>query len=142
MLASGVRKLQTKNGWHEPCRARSPERRPSSTFQQSAFAPGGQGAAQILSLTWVLTGLALLVFVCITGYLLVALFRRRRSEEPRHVNDGLVIGLFGAVIPAVILLVVFGFTVHTMVALASPGGSAAATVEVTGHQWWWEVRYP
>ena len=49
----------------------------------------------------------------------------------------------GAVAPAVLLLVVLGFTLRTLRAQAAPaGGAPALTVEVTGRQFWWELRYP
>jgi cytochrome c oxidase subunit 2 len=56
---------------------------------------------------------------------------------------GVRILLYGGVIaPAIVLLVVFGFTIATLRALAMPEIPAEYTVHVVGHQWWWEVRYP
>jgi cytochrome c oxidase subunit 2 len=46
----------------------------------------------------------------------------------------------GLAVPAVILTFVFVLTVRTLGAAAVPSHSAA-TIEVVGHRWWWEVRY-
>jgi len=70
---------------------------------------------------------------------------RRRTVElgpPERSGGGLrwiVIG--GLIVPAVILAGVFVFTVVTQAAVASPASPPAVTVQVTGHQWWWEVHY-
>lgn len=49
--------------------------------------------------------------------------------------------LGGAVIPGIIVLVVLIATVLTQRALSAPERSDL-TVEVTGYQFWWSVRYP
>jgi cytochrome c oxidase subunit II len=33
------------------------------------------------------------------------------------------------------------WTMVTMAAIADPPRAPAATIEITGHQWWWEIRY-
>jgi cytochrome c oxidase subunit 2 len=40
------------------------------------------------------------------------------------------------------LLIIFGFTLRTMAALAATDTSDEVIVEIVGHQWWWEVNYP
>lgn len=47
----------------------------------------------------------------------------------------------GVVFPAVVLVTLFVFTLRTLAALETGAGSALS-IEVTGHQFWWEVRYP
>jgi cytochrome c oxidase subunit 2 len=48
----------------------------------------------------------------------------------------------GVVAPMVILLVVFGATVRAMRLVPTTAPSDALVIEVVGHQFWWEVRYP
>jgi cytochrome c oxidase subunit 2 len=61
----------------------------------------------------------------------------------------------GAIVPAIVLLLVLGKTLLTLRAVAPPGASLALAgdgaggataaglrVAVIGHDWWWEVRYP
>jgi cytochrome c oxidase subunit 2 len=90
--------------------------------------------------------------VAVVLLLLLALFRPRHGpppprDEPVAGNAlgeagevGLVV-VAGIAIPAVILTGLLVFAVRTLSALAAPP-AAAMTVEVIGHLWWWEVRYP
>lgn len=115
----------------------------------SMLDPQGPAAARITELWWILLGLGSAVYLVVMAFLFFALFRRRKQN---HGSSNLVdntmqtgsriVLLAGIVAPAVILLVVFGFTVATLNALATPHISEAYTIHVVGHQWWWEVRYP
>lgn len=106
--------------------------------------PRGPAATRIADLWWFLLGLGGLVYLAVLVFLALALLRRK---EPTSTEQGLYAGsrivlLGGIIAPAVILLVVFGFTVATLNALSMPDTSDRYTVHVVGHQWWWEVRYP
>ena len=110
----------------------------------STLDPQGPAAERIANLWWFLLGLGGAVYIGVIAFLFVALTRRR---EPGHPERGLQAGsrivLFGGIVtPTLILLVVFGFTVATLNALAMPETLESHTVHVVGHQWWWEVRYP
>jgi cytochrome c oxidase subunit 2 len=48
----------------------------------------------------------------------------------------------GVVAPLVILVVVFGATVRAMRFVPTSAPPEAPVIEVVGHQFWWEVRYP
>jgi cytochrome c oxidase subunit 2 len=48
----------------------------------------------------------------------------------------------GLVMPLVVVAVVLGFTLVAMARLANQPTQNELIVEVNGHQWWWEVRYP
>src|SRR5689334_17400007 len=102
----------------------------------STLAAAGPAAERIATLSWIIIGIAAAVMVAVLAYLAVAIVRRRRGpeDEPRPVNGPLVIGVFGALIPAAILLVVFGFTLTAIAALAHPPSPPAVTVEVVGHE--------
>ncbi|MGW4297257.1 cytochrome c oxidase subunit II [Micromonospora chersina] len=43
--------------------------------------------------------------------------------------------------PFIILVAVYGVGLRDLAALGAGPGRDAPTVEVTGHTWWWEVRY-
>ena len=95
-------------------------------------------------LGWVLLTVAMLVTVVVS--LLTALgIQRRRTLEPTPIQDEgggvgwIVIG--GIIVPAIILTGVFVLTMRTQAAVAAPAGAPALTVQITGHRWWWEVRY-
>ena len=109
----------------------------------------GRRAATILPLTWALLAISIVVCVVIGIILWRAVQRAETSggaAETRAVrvtrgSDGIHWIKFGLLISAVPLLVAL---VWTMVALASssePPSGRALTLEVTPHQWWWEVQY-
>ncbi|HSM57776.1 MAG TPA: cytochrome c oxidase subunit II [Candidatus Sulfomarinibacteraceae bacterium] len=104
----------------------------------------GPAAARINVLWWLMFGLGALVYLAVMAYMLLALFRRRGSLEdaPQPAEGANIVVWGGAIIPALILIGVFGATVYTMDALREPHIPDDMVVEVVGHQWWWEVRYP
>ena len=52
--------------------------------------------------------------------------------------------VFGLAIPVVALVALFGVANVYLIRQTSPPApaSTAMTIDVIGHQWWWEVRYP
>jgi cytochrome c oxidase subunit 2 len=110
----------------------------------------GPGAQRNDLLFWGMAVIAALVFVVTIGLLLYGLLRRRRLDPEEAVAPitqdrggmGFVVG-GGVVFPVVVLVTLF---VLTMVALgaqaAEDHGPTVLTVQVVGHRWWWEIRYP
>jgi cytochrome c oxidase subunit 2 len=110
----------------------------------STLAPQGLAAERIAGLWWIMFGLAGAIYALVLALLLIGLFRRRRlePERERHPTDGRAWILGGGVaLPVAVLLLLFALTIGTMASLAAPP-SDAMTIELVGHQWWWEVRYP
>jgi len=113
------------------------------------FDAAGQAAKQINSLWWLLFGLGSAVYIVVMGYLFLALYRRRQpTTDAVLAPDGdlgggntRVVIWGGIIIPALILLIVYGFTFRTLWALSANDQETDLTIEVIGHQWWWEVRY-
>lgn len=111
--------------------------------------PAGPAAREIASLGWLMFVVAGLVFVAVVTGLLLALRRAGQNEDrlpdaplavPQRGRRLVIWG--GAIIPALILTVVFGFTVRALVVLAGPPArEEALTVQIIGHQFWWEMRY-
>jgi cytochrome c oxidase subunit 2 len=111
----------------------------------STLDPQGARAAEEARLWWVMFGLGTLVYVAVLGLLFYALFRSRRAtagEERDVVNSSLVIVGGGIVLPLLILPIIWVLTLQSMAQLAAPPTPTSLTVEVVGHQWWYEVRYP
>lgn len=91
---------------------------------------------------WILLGVA--VFVCVVVIALAlwaAVFPRRVKKVKQGNAQGFVLVL-GVVIPGAILAATFGLTVGSLASSSDPPTPTEVTVEVTGHRWWWEVRYP
>jgi cytochrome c oxidase subunit II len=117
--------------------------------QPSAFDPKSPFATQVAALSWLMFGIAALVLLIVTALLLIAVFRRKGDDfNPQLTNprDGRVLRLViigGAVFPAIILIVLMALSISIQNASAADGASAGQpTIEVIGHRWWWEVRYP
>ncbi|TMK42349.1 MAG: cytochrome c oxidase subunit II [Actinobacteria bacterium] len=114
---------------------------------QSTLHPHSGPAHDIRTLWWWMLAVAGVVFLGAVGLLLLAWMRRRRPGLPLLGEDeGATVGLvvvFGFVIPALVLVALFVVSdlgIRTTEAPAA--GSTPLTVEVTGHQWFWEIRYP
>ena len=93
----------------------------------------------------VLIWLGSIVFVFVEGILLYTIFRfRRRSENerPEHVHGNTTLEILWTIIPALILAFIAVPTVQTIFKTQAKAKSDALQVEVIGHQWWWEFRYP
>jgi cytochrome c oxidase subunit 2 len=93
---------------------------------------------------------ATIVFGGAVVMLLIGWFRRQtpglpflRKWDREPVAQGLVV-LFGIGIPVAVLVALFGVAnVYVLGKTSAPDPrSTAMTVQVIGHQWWWEVRYP
>ena len=89
-----------------------------------------------------------IVFFGAVGMLILGWVRRGKRGLPffgesERVETRLVV-LFGLVIPMVILVALFFVSDVYVIGKTSPPspGSTQMSVEVTGHQWWWEVHYP
>ena len=99
---------------------------------------------------WVVFGLAAFVFLVVEATLIVFIFRfRRRGDTPPDVEGPQIHGntrveIVWTVIPAVMLL---GLAIYTFLRVpdveAKPGaGEDVFAVDVTGHQFYWQYRYP
>jgi cytochrome c oxidase subunit 2 len=85
------------------------------------------------------------VFVFVEAVLVVALikFRQRPNQpEPEHVHGNTTLEIAWTIIPALILIIIAIPTVRTIFRTQAKARSDALQVEVIGHQWWWEFRYP
>jgi cytochrome c oxidase subunit 2 len=111
--------------------------------------PKGPAAEVMAELWWLMLGLGVAVFVVFAVLLGVGLFRRRPTREqdqeperqaPRRFGRWFV--GWGVVVPVLILVVVFGATLQATRALPMRASPDALEVEIIGHQYWWEVRYP
>ena len=117
---------------------------------QSALDPQGTDAARILELTRWLALVALAVYAAVVGLLVAGVIRHRRGGPPAgersaplpgSTRHALTIGVAGVAVPAVILAVTFVASARLTAALHDHRRPADLTILVTGHQWWWDVRY-
>jgi cytochrome c oxidase subunit II len=86
-----------------------------------------------------------LVFVLVEGILIYTIvkFRRRSdADEPKHVHGNTFLEITWTIAPAIILVFIAIPTVRTIFVTQARAIPNALQVEVVGHQWWWEFRYP
>ncbi|MBA3894794.1 MAG: cytochrome c oxidase subunit II, partial [Gemmatimonadales bacterium] len=84
------------------------------------------------------------VFVLVEGALLYAIFRFRGKPddpEPSQVHGNTTIEIIWTLIPALILAAIAVPTVKGIFETNRTPPNALQ-IEVIGHQWWWEFRYP
>ena len=118
-----------------------------SSFLAGALDPQGPVADSMAALWWFMFALGLLVFVGVTVVLVLGLFRKRAAPDPRSDGPtpsrlGRMIVAGGVVMPVAVVSAVFAATVVAMRDVSRDVPPDALVVEVVGHQWWWEVRYP
>ena len=85
------------------------------------------------------------VFVLVEVILVYTLIRYRSrpgQPEPEHVHGNTTLEIAWTVLPAVILIFIAIPTVRTVFRTQAAAAPGALEVEVVGHQWWWEFRYP
>src|SRR5262245_49986240 len=70
-------------------------------------------------------------------------FRERPGQpKPQQIHGNVKLEFLWTLIPAVIVLFIAIPTIQTVFATQKPAPDDALVVEVIGHQWWWEFRYP
>lgn len=107
---------------------------------QSILTPAGADAAAIEGLWWLLLSISVVVFVLVMAFLLFGIFARgEQTEDSDRRKTRVVAG--AAVLTALTLIGILVATVSVSRATTAPGAEDALTIDVIGHQWWWEVRY-
>jgi cytochrome c oxidase subunit 2 len=113
---------------------------------QSALDPAGPQAARISKLWWLMFWVCSAVFALVMVYLLLAVLRSRASVDNSVIRPGpepaKVRAVSGAVVVTVIIL--FAFLIADLFVgrgLSSLSSAEAVKIQVTGHQWWWEIKY-
>jgi len=85
------------------------------------------------------------IFVIVEGALVVALLRfmdRRSKEVPHQLHGHTGVEVAWTLAPALILVFIGVPTVMTIFRTQAPPPKNSLEIQVIGHQWWWEFRYP
>ncbi len=118
----------------------SPDQYPQTTLRPRADFARDSDAIFRLTLKW-----ATFVFVLVESALLFALYKFRNrpgAADPVQSHGNTTLEIVWTIIPAFILAMIAVPTVRTIFKTATKPGPDALQVEVIGHQWWWEFRYP
>jgi cytochrome c oxidase subunit 2 len=122
---------------------------------QSALDPAGVQAKQIGGHWWLMFYTLSAVFIIVMIVLLVAISRRRMppagvdATVPDVIPDAgreyrmsrVVIGGIGITIVILFVLLISSFRTGKALYYGASLDNGPLIVEVTGHQWWWEVKY-
>ncbi|BAP79811.1 heme/copper-type cytochrome/quinol oxidasesubunit 2 [Pseudomonas sp. MT-1] len=112
----------------------------------SSLNPASHMARQIAHVWWGMFAFATLVLVAVSAIWIYALARKPRQtskEQAVRINRRWVIG-GGIVLPSlsIVVLLIFGIPTGRSMMPLPVEGQQPLKIEVTGHQWWWEVYYP
>ncbi|HEX7337457.1 MAG TPA: cytochrome c oxidase subunit II [Gemmatimonadales bacterium] len=114
-------------------------------YPQTTLLPRGDFARIADDLLDTTVKWALLVFVLVEGILIYAIFRfrgRPNDPEPHQTHGNTTVEIIWTVVPALILAAIAVPTVRAIFQTNATPGQDALRIEVVGHQWWWEFRYP
>jgi cytochrome c oxidase subunit 2 len=119
-------------------------------YPQSTLSPKGDFAEKVDALFQTTVWWAVLIFILVEGALLWAIFKFRGKPDdpdPVQTHGNTLVEIIWTVIPAAVLAFVAVPTVRTIfetaeIPEATAEGGEPLKVEVVGHQWWWEFRYP
>jgi cytochrome c oxidase subunit 2 len=101
--------------------------------------PAGPLASHIAALWWLFVIVCAVVYALVVAALLFAMIRRRRDVSERR--TGIVVTA-ATVLTILLLFVLTGASYSTGRSLSGfPHGVDPVRIRVTGHQWWWELRY-
>lgn len=100
--------------------------------------PSGAGARDIERVWWLMFWLGLVPLVIVVA--LVLSLTRRKTKESRLTDRHMVV-YGGVVLSSLLLVPVIITTAVTQLGLDLPG-EERLEVEITGHQFWWDIRYP
>ncbi len=116
-------------------------------FRIDALDPAGPNAERISDLFWFMSITASIVYVIVVAVLVYAAFRRREpfrgpaveARMERRAGIGVAVGI-GVTVVVLIATLLVDFSLSR--ANASTGAEQRPiTIEIVGHQWWWEVHY-
>lgn len=113
---------------------------------QDTLKPAGTWARKIDDLFQWPFWIAVAIFVIVEGLIVFALLRYRArggdDRPPRQIHGNPKLEVSLAVLPTLILAGIAVPTVGLVQELAERPKGDHLVVEVIGHQWWWEYRYP
>ncbi len=114
----------------------------------SIFRPESVPAEAIHSLSLFVLAVTGGIFVVVFGLIAYATFRFRRRDdddgrEPAQIYGSYPVEVAWTTVPLLIVVVLALATARVIQQVQdAPRPESAVQVEVIGHQWWWEIRYP
>lgn len=117
----------------------------SEQYPQSTLHPKADFTRMLDDVFMTTVWWSVVVFVLVEGALLYVILRYRGKPtdgEVRQVHGNTTLEIIWTAIPALILAMIAVPTVRAIFRTYEVPRGEAMLVEVIGHQWWWEFRYP
>ena len=118
----------------------------ADSYPNTTFDPHSDLGRSIDSIWDRLLLLGTIVFVLVEVALLYVVFRYRHrpsdTSTPPQTHGNAFLEILWTIIPAVILLFIAVPTVRVIFKTQAKAVAGALEIQVIGHQWWWEFRYP
>jgi cytochrome c oxidase subunit II len=109
----------------------------------SPHSPQTHAITAVFSLVLIIAAVIFLIVAAGVVYSSVRYRSRGVEAEPRQIFGSTKLEVLWTVVPVLILTGIFIVTVRAMVLIDAPQDSSRAPdLAITGHQWWWEARYP
>jgi cytochrome c oxidase subunit 2 len=87
--------------------------------------------------------MAIMVLVLVLMVVVLVRYRERPGRpHPKQIHGNTRLEIIWTLVPAVIVTFIAVPTVQTVFSSQRPPDPGALQIEVIGHQWWWEFRYP
>jgi cytochrome c oxidase subunit II len=107
----------------------------------SALQAYGAPAVQIEGLWWYMVAALSAGYLLTMIFLAVAIWRGRQAQYLKdRASKGFVI-VFGAAVPLLVVISILGYSVAVGSSLSVSPYTRAMSIQVTGHRWWWDVKY-
>jgi cytochrome c oxidase subunit 2 len=109
-----------------------------------SFDPVTSQGIAINNLFWLELAISAVLFAGIVAVIVTALVRfrgRAGDPDPPQVEGNTRLEVFWTATPAVVLAIIFVLVVQTMTTVNAAAPNSL-NVEVIGHQFWWEYRFP
>jgi cytochrome c oxidase subunit II len=115
--------------------------------KQNSLHPASKQEHAISTLWWVMMTGAWIGFGVIAVLLLLGWLRRNRPDLPFGLGERAAVAIvvvLGVAVPIAVLSTLFVWSDVYVIKKTQPprAASTALTVQVIGHQWFWELRYP
>jgi cytochrome c oxidase subunit 2 len=112
-----------------------------ASISQSVLYPAGPQAAQVYLLWQIFAWLFAAIWTIVVGFMLVALFRRRRADVPAPNSGERAVAVAGSITAGILFVLIILSSIVTRDVYASHPPSNELRIHATGHQWWWEFQY-
>jgi cytochrome c oxidase subunit II len=113
---------------------------PQTTFYPVTAYGDAQNATFYNTFWWTMA--ILVVVFALIMYAALRFREQPNTPKPEQIHGSTKLEIVWTIIPALIVVFIAVPTVRTIFATQQHDDPTALEIEVIGHQWWWEFRYP